>query len=316
VVKRAVTHLLRSVAVKRSKDVPVEPWTMNVNVKRPRIRWGAVVTIGSPLIYMLVLFGAPMLVFFIYSFWYLKGYTIVREWTLQNYVEVVTNATYMKLIGRSITVGLITACLTVVLSYPVAYAMAFRLQKERETVLMLMILSLFSCYLVRVYAWKTILGNSGVINTILLGLGIVQQPVEWLIYTQFAVIVTLTSVFLPICILPLYSVLMNIHPNLLEAARDLGANPTMTFLKVTLPLSMPGVMAGFLFAFVLTAGDYITPALLGGSNAQLIGNSIASQFGTISNWPLGSAITFSMVIVFAVVFGLVGLSARRLAVRG
>jgi spermidine/putrescine transport system permease protein len=287
-----------------------------MSVKRTHVRWGPIATVGSPLVYTLLLFGAPMLVFFIYSFWYLKGYTLVREWTYQNYVEVVTNATYMKLILRSITVGLITASLTVLLSYPVAYAMAFRLKKGRETVLMLMVLSLFSCYLVRVYAWKTILGNSGVINSILLGLGLVQQPVEWLIYTQFAVIVTLTSVFLPICILPLYSVLMNIHPNLLEAARDLGAGPFTTFYKVTLPLSMPGVMAGFLFAFVLTAGDYITPALLGGSNAQLIGNSIASQFGTLSNWPLGSAITYFMVVVFAAVFGLVGLLARRLGVRG
>jgi spermidine/putrescine transport system permease protein len=265
---------------------------------------------------MVILFGAPMFVFFIYSLWYLKGYQIVRDWTLQNYVEVVTNATYMKLILRSITVGLITACLTVMLSYPVAYAMTFRMKQGRELVLMLMILSLFSCYLVRVYAWKTILGNTGVINSILMGLGLVQQPVEWLIYSQFAVIVTLTSVFLPICILPMYSVLMNIHPSLLEASRDLGAGPFMTFCKVTLPLSMPGVMAGFLFSFVLTAGDYITPALLGGSNAQLIGNSIASQFGTISNWPLGAAITYFMVVVFAAVFGILGLLARRLGMRG
>ncbi len=287
-----------------------------MTVKRTRLRIGPIVTVGSPLVYMVILFGAPMLVFFVYSLWYLKGYTIVREWTLQNYVEVVTNATYMKLILRSISVGLITAVLTVVLSYPVAYAMAFRMKQGREIVLMLMILSLFSCYLVRVYAWKTILGNSGVINSVLLGLGLVQQPVEWLMYTQFAVIVTLTSVFLPICILPMYSVLMNIHPNLLEASRDLGAGPFTTFYKVTLPLSMPGVMAGFLFSFVLTAGDYITPALLGGSNAQLIGNSIASQFGTISNWPLGSAITYFMVVVFAAVFGLVGLLAKRLGIRG
>ncbi len=285
-----------------------------MGLRPTKVRYGPIVTIGPPLLYALLLFGAPLLVFFVYSFWYVKGYTIVREWTVQNYIQVVTSATYMKLMLRSITVGLITAGVTVLLSYPVAYAMAFRLRKGRETVLMLMILSLFSCYLVRVYAWKTILGNNGVINSILLALGLVQQPVEWLIYTQFAVIVTLISVFLPICILPLYSVLMNIHPNLLEASRDLGAGPVATFYKVTLPLSMPGVMASFLFAFVLAAGDYITPALLGGSNAQLIGNAIANQFGIISNWPLGSAITYSMVVVFAAVFGLVGLLARGLGV--
>jgi spermidine/putrescine transport system permease protein len=288
----------------------------NLRTSKGHRRVGPIVTIGSPLVYMVILFGAPMAVFFIYSLWYLKGYTIVREWTLQNYVEVVTSPTYMKLILRSITVGLITACATVMLSYPVAYAMAFRMKQGRELVLMLMILSLFSCYLVRVYAWKTILGHNGVINIILLGLGLVQQPVEWLIYSQFAVIVTLTSVFLPICLLPIYSVLMNIHPHLLEASRDLGAGPFMTFTKVTLPLSMPGVMAGFLFSFVLTAGDYITPALLGGANAQLIGNSIASQFGIASNWPLGSAITYFMVVVFAAVFGVIGLLAGRLGITG
>ena len=284
-------------------------------LKHRQVRLGPVVAVGSPAFYMALLFAAPMFVFLVYSFWYLEGWEIIREWTLKNYMEVLANTTYLRLIGRSIFIGLITASITVILSYPVAYAMSFRMKEGREIILLLMILSLFSSYLVRIYAWKTILGNNGLINLLLLGLGLVNEPVEWLIYSKFAVIVTLVSVFFPITILPIYSVLMNIHPNLLEAARDLGAGAALTFFKVTLPLSMPGVVAGFVFTFVLTAGDYITPALLGGSDGQLIGNSIVSQFGTLSNWPLGSAITFFVIAIFLVLFSVASTVVRRLGLR-
>jgi spermidine/putrescine transport system permease protein len=285
-------------------------------VKRKKIQLGPLILVGAPTLYMILLFVAPIFVFFIYSFWYLKGWEIIREWTLKNYIDVVTNPSYLILITRSIIIGLTTACVTVILSYPVAYAMAFRMKEGRELILLLMVLSLFSSYLVRVYAWKTILGNTGVINTVLLGLGLVQEPVSWLIYSNFAVIVTLVSVFFPITILPIYSALMNIQPGLLEAARDLGAGAALAFYKITLPLSLPGVVAGFVFTFILTAGDYVTPSLLGGSNGQLIGNSIVSQFGTLSNWPLGSAITFFVIGIFLVLFAAGGLLTRRLGLRG
>jgi spermidine/putrescine transport system permease protein len=194
--------------------------------------------------------------------------------------------------------------------------MVFRMKEGREAILLLMILSLFSSYLVRVYAWKTILGGNGVINNLLLSLGLINEPLSWLIYSKFAVIVTLTSVFLPITVLPLYSSLMNIPYSLIEASRDLGAGPAQTFRKITLPLSMPGVVAGFIFTFVLTAGDYVTPAMLGGSNGQMIGNSIASQFGVASNWPLGSAITFFVVATMMVLFLIGGLVFKKLGLRG
>ena len=284
-------------------------------VKHRKIPLGPLISVGAPTLYMILLFAAPIFVFFIYSFWYLKGWEIVREWTLKNYVEVMTNPTYLILITRSVGIGLTTACVTVILSYPVAYAMAFRMKEGRELILLLMVLSLFSSYLVRVYAWKTILGNSGVINSLLLGLGLVQEPVSWLIYSNFAVIVTLVSVFFPITILPIYSALMNIQPALLEAARDLGAGAALAFYKITLPLSLPGVVAGFVFTFILTAGDYVTPSLLGGSDGQLIGNSIVSQFGTLSNWPLGSAITFFVIGIFLVLFAVEGVLTKRLGLR-
>lgn len=283
--------------------------------KSRKISLGPLILVGGPTLYMILLFAAPIFVFFIYSFWYLKGWEIVREWTLKNYIDVLTNRTYLILISRSIGIGLTTACVTVILSYPVAYAMAFRMKEGRELILLLMVLSLFSSYLVRVYAWKTILGNTGVINSLLLGLGLVQEPVRWLIYSNFAVIVTLVSVFFPITILPIYSALMNIQPGVLEAARDLGAGAALAFYKITLPLSLPGVVAGFVFTFILTAGDYVTPALLGGSDGQLIGNSIVSQFGTLSNWPLGSAITFFVIGIFLVLFSGGGVLTKRLGLR-
>jgi spermidine/putrescine transport system permease protein len=286
-----------------------------MTAKHRKIPLGSLISVGAPTLYMILLFAAPIFVFFVYSFWYLKGWEIIREWTLKNYVEVITNPTYLILIARSIAIGLTTACVTVILSYPVAYAMVFRMKEGRELILLLMVLSLFSSYLVRVYAWKTILGNTGVINSLLLSLGLVQEPVSWLIYSNFAVIITLVSVFFPITVLPIYSALMNIQPGLLEAARDLGAGAGLAFYKITLPLSLPGVLAGFVFTFILTAGDYVTPSLLGGSNGQLIGNSIVSQFGTLSNWPLGSAITFFVIGMFLVLFGGAGLLAKRLGLR-
>ena len=277
---------------------------------------GPVISIGLPITYMLLLFLAPIFVFLVYSFWRIEGFEIIREWTLENYVHVIENRVYIQLIMRSIGIGMITGIVTVVLSYPVAYAMVFRMKEGREAILLLMILSLFSSYLVRVYAWKTILGGNGVINNLLLSLGLVKEPLSWLIYSKFAVIVTLTSVFLPITLLPLYSSLMNIPYSLIEASRDLGAGPAQTFRKVTLPLSMPGVIAGFIFTFVLTAGDYVTPAMLGGNNGQMIGNSITSQFGVASNWPLGSAITFFVVATLVVLFLIGGLLFKKLGLRG
>ena len=283
---------------------------------RKSIETGPTVLLGLPTTYMLLLFAAPLFVFLIYSFWQLDGFKIIHVWTLKNYIEVVQNDVYLILIVRSIGIGLITALVTVILSYPVAYAMVFRMDEGREVILMLMILSLFSSYLVRVYAWKTILGATGVINGLLMSVGLVEEPIRWLMYSKFAVIVTLISVFFPIAVLPIYSVLINISHSLLEASRDLGAGPAKTFLKVTLPLSMSGVIAGFVFTFVLTAGDYITPALLGGSDGQMIGNAIVSQFGVASNWPLGSAITFFVVVVFMLIFAAGGYSFSKLGLRG
>jgi spermidine/putrescine transport system permease protein len=265
---------------------------------------------------MLLLFVIPIFVFLIYSFWRIQGFEIIREWTIANYVNVVENRVYLTLIVRSIGIGLITGVVTVILSYPVAYAMVFRMKEGREAILLLMILSLFSSYLVRVYAWKTILGGNGVINSALMTIGLVQEPLRWLIYSRFAVIATLTSVFLPITVLPLYSVLMNIPYSLIEASRDLGAGPAQTFRKVTLPLSMPGMVAGFIFTFVLTAGDYVTPELLGGNDGQMIGNAIKSQFGVASNWPLGSAITFFVVVALLLLFLAGGKLFNKLVLRG
>jgi spermidine/putrescine transport system permease protein len=158
--------------------------------------------------------------------------------------------------------------------------------------------------LVRVYAWKTILGNYGFINQILTYLGIIKQPLEFLLYSKTAVVITLVFILVPYTILPIFSSLQNVSIDLIEAAKDLGANPTRAFFKITLPLSMPGVTTGFIFSFILSAGDYVTPQLVGGNSGLMIGRIISDQFGQSYNWPLGSAISYMMIFLMIVIINI------------
>jgi spermidine/putrescine transport system permease protein len=212
-------------------------------------------------------------------------------------------------------IGLITSLLTIFIAYPLTYAMTYRYKRAREFILFLILLSLLSSYLVRVYAWKIILGKTGFINTILLLIGIIKNPLPFLLYSKFAVIITLVYIFIPFAVLPIFSALQNIEPELMEAAKDLGANRAGSFIKITLPLSMPGVVSAFIFTFILSAGDYITPQLVGGTSGLMIGKIIADQFGLVYNWPLGSAIAFILIAAYFTVFLAVGQLNRRLSVK-
>jgi len=166
------------------------------------------------------------------------------------------------------------------------------------------LISLFSNYLVRVYAWKTILGNNGLINQFLMYIGLIKQPLEFLLYSSSAIIITLIYILIPFTILPIFSSLQNVSSDLIEAAKDLGANSAIAFYKVTLPLSMPGVITGFTFSFILSAGDYVTPQLVGGPTGLMIGKIIADQFGTVYNWPLGSALSYFMIFLMILIINI------------
>jgi spermidine/putrescine transport system permease protein len=242
--------------------------------------------------YMFV-FAVPMACLFVLSFWQTKGYTLVPDFTLANYTKIAQSGLYRTLLIRTIGVGLLTACIVVPLAFALSYVMRFVFERWAQVVLQLVLLSLFSGYLVRIYAWRTILGKQGLLNATLLWLGVVDHPLEFLIYSKFAIVVTLTGLLLPLSVLPIYSSMTNVSRDYLEAARDLGSRRAHLVRTILLPMTLPGVGAGFAFAFLLGAGDFVTPALVGGTQSLLIGNVIADQFrGVGSNWPLGAAMAF------------------------
>jgi ABC-type spermidine/putrescine transport system permease subunit II len=262
---------------------------------------------------MFLFFVLPIGIFFVYSFWAKDGWAIVREWNLQNYVDVLGSPTYTSLILRSLGIGLRIAILAVLVVYPLAYAMVFKLEKYRDFILLLLTISLFSNYLVRIYAWRSILASNGLFNWIFMAIGLSSQPEPYLLYSQWGVILILMNVYIPFATLPIYSALLNVDRDTIEAAQDLGASPLRAFAEITLPLTMPGVIVSFLFIFLLSAGDFVTPTFVGGRTGMMIGNAIATQFGALSNWPLGSAMVFSTVLMMVAV--IVAVVLTRIAVK-
>jgi spermidine/putrescine transport system permease protein len=270
----------------------------------------------SPLlVYFTILFFAPMIVLFVYSFWRTTTTGLVPAFTLMNYANIFSRALYPVVISRSIQIGFITAVLCVLISYPVAFSLTFKYKRLQDFVLYLILVSLFSSYLVRVYAWKTILGNNGLINQILKYLGLIKEPLSFLLYSPTAVIITLVFIQIPFTMLPIFSSLQNINVDLIEAARDLGAGRWSTFFKVVLPLSMPGVITGFTFAFVISAGDYVTPQMVGGTKGTMVGRIIQDQFGLTYNWPFGSALAYFMIISLVMIVNVVIWALRAFKLR-
>lgn len=269
-----------------------------------------VLRLGPLTAYMLVFFIIPIGIFFVYSFWTVRQWDIVREWNLNNYMEVLTSPVYTKLMFRSISIGIRTAILSVLVVYPLAYTMVFKFERYRDLILFLLAISLFSNYLVRIYAWRSILSSNGFFNYIFMLLGLASGPEPYLLYSPKGVILILLNVYIPFATLPIYSALLNVERDLIEAAEDLGAGPLRAFWEVTLPLSLPGVAVAFLFIFLLASGDFVTPELVGGKNGMMIGNAVATQFGMVSNWPLGSAMVFSMILMFAVILSAILLARR------
>lgn len=250
--------------------------------------------------YFTFFFFAPMFVLFVYSFWLKTSTGLVPTFTLHNYLYIFSNKLYPITILRSIRIGFITAIICVIISYPVAYSLTFKYKKLQDVVLYLILISLFSSYLVRVYAWKTILGSNGIINQILRYIGLIEEPLTFLLFSPTAIIITLVFILTPFTILPIFSSLQNISVDLIEAANDLGANKLKTFYRVTLPLSMPGVITGFIFSFTISTGDYVTPQLVGGTEGLMIGRIVQDQFGMTYNWPFGSALAYFMIFLLIV----------------
>ncbi|MEL6574907.1 MAG: ABC transporter permease [Pseudomonadota bacterium] len=252
----------------------------------------------------------PFIVLVVMSFWRPAGFEFDTTLSIANYEAIATQPIYAALLERSIWISAAATVITVVLCYPMAYYVAFHVERHKTLWLILMTLPFWTSYLLRVFAWKVVLGYNGMINASLTGIGLIDQPLEFLLYSQTAVIITLTHAWAAFAILPIYVSLEKIDRSLLEAATDLGDGPWERFFRITLPLSLPGVVAASLLIFIPTVGDYVTPALLGGPDGLMIGNLIQLQFGAANNWPMGAALAIVMMISVTAIFAVVKLTNR------
>jgi len=251
-----------------------------------------------PLIWVAVFLLTPYVLMFCYSFWSVSSLqTIQHTWNLANYGELLRVDVYWQTLLRSMWIAARVTIFSLLLGYPLAYFLSFYAGKKKDLFYQLVIIPLWVSYLVRAYAWKTILGSDGVLNTLLQYVHLTKHPMEFLLYSPFAVVLTLTHIYTPFTFLPIYAALEHIPRNLVEASNDLGATPARTFWKVILPLSIPGIVAGATFAFVLSLGDFLAPLLLGGPSGIMISNIVVSLFGAAYNWPLGAAISFCMLLL-------------------
>jgi spermidine/putrescine transport system permease protein len=268
-----------------------------------------------PLLWVTVFLLTPYAILFCYSFWSVSSaQTIVHHWNLQNYLQLARNPIYLQVLFRSMRIAASVTVFALLLGYPLAYYLSFHAAKRKDLLYQLVIIPLWASYLVRGYAWKTILGSDGVLNGFLQYLHVTHRPVEFFLYSPFAVIITLTHIYTPFTLLPIYASLEHIPRNLVEASHDLGASPWSTFRRVILPLSLPGVLAGATFAFVLTLGDFLAPLLVGGPSGIMISNVVVSLFGAAYNWPLGAAISFCMMLLVVTLLVITERLEKRLAV--
>ena len=251
---------------------------------------------APPLLWVALFLLLPYVLMFCYSFWSVgAAQNIVHAWTLDNYRELLRVPVYRETLFRSMWIAARVMIFSLLLGYPLAYYLSFHAHKSKDLLYQLVIIPLWVSYLVRAYAWKTILGSDGVLNTLLQYVHLTKHPLEFLLYSPFAVVLTLTHIYTPFTFLPIYAALEHIPRRLVEASHDLGASPWQTFWRVILPLSIPGVLAGATFAFVLSLGDFLAPLLLGGPSGIMISNIVVSLFGAAYNWPLGAAISLCML---------------------
>lgn len=274
--------------------------------------------IAGPFLYAIALLAGPMLAVLVFSFWTQDYLTIDRTLTFANYSEAFTDPIYRTILGRSLLISGSVTIITVLLAFPVAYYVSFHVRPDRKSLwLFLITIPFWTSYLLRIFLWKVMLGYNGVINSALTGLGIIDEPLTFILYNANAVVITLAHAFAPFAILPIFVALEKIDRSLLEASRDLGENSVSTFLRVTLPLAMPGVVAALLIVFIPTVGDYVTPAQVGGPGGLMIANLIQSHFGGLNNAPMGATLSIiAMASVTVIALAIVWLARKVAGGRG
>lgn len=255
---------------------------------------------------------APLATLIVVSFWTQVDFDIDTTPTLRNYWYLIepgreiaywlgipfpfAHPVYSILLVKSLLMSLATTAAVILIAYPMAYFLAFRVTRHKILWLILITVPFWTSYLLRVFAWKIVLGYNGAINSGLMAIGLIDHPLEFLLYNPIAVVITLTHAWAAFAILPIYVSLEKIDRSLLEAATDLGDTPWRRFWRVTLPLSAPGTISAALLVFIPTVGDYVTPTLVGGSGGHMIGNAIQTLFGRQNDAPLGAALSIVMML--------------------
>ena len=252
-----------------------------------------------------LLIAVPLAIFVVYSFFSVDHGSMVYAPTLANYTRFFSDPIFVPVLVSTVVLCLSVAGICVAVGYPVAYFLASLQGTWRYTLLLLMLVPLLMSYVIKIYAIRSILGQNGVLNSLLMRLGILDQPSSLFVFNMNAVLLALTLLLIPFAILPIFLSLERIPPVLLHASEDLGATGLQTFLRVTLPLSLPGVVSAASFVFVLAIGDFLTPQMVGGTSGFTFSRIIYSQFGAAFNWPFGAALSIILaaVVILAILFG-------------
>lgn len=261
----------------------------------------AVASLVSPAaLWLLVFFLIPLIIVLLVSFGERgEAGQVVYSWTLKNYLRFFSRVgeryLYVLIFARSLWIALLNTLLCLLVGYPLAYFIARQPARRRNALLLLVMIPFWTNFLVRTYAWMVILRDTGVINNFLLGLGFISQPLP-LLFNQGAVLLGLFYGYLPFMVLPLYASIEKLDFSLVEAAQDLGANALRTFLRIILPLTKPGLVAGSILVFIPSIGAYVTPDLMGGAKVTMVGNLLQQQFLKVRDWPFGSAVGFILML--------------------
>lgn len=277
---------------------------------REKRRWlGFAGVFGLPLAWTSLFLIIPYLVMLAVSFWTRKFPLFVPDFQWGNFHQVFADPQYVEVLVRTGKIASLVAFCALALGYPVAYFLVFtvRTAKLRNLLYMAVIVPLWVSYLLRAYVWKIILGTGGVLNSFLMWTGVIHEPSGLFLYNQTSMVITLTYIFIPFMVMPIFTALEKIPVRLIEASHDLGEGPFGTFFRVILPLSWNGVVAGATLTFCLAFGDFVAPSLVGGPDGMLVANAVQTQFGAALNWPLGSALS---TIILLIVLTIITLSER------
>lgn len=267
-----------------------------------------------PLLWLLLFFVAPLALMGAISLRPGLGGQLLdfSALSLDQYQRVWETPTYLRLLGLSALMAFAVTAAATLLAFPIAYFLTFRAGRRAGLYLILLLIPFWTSYLLRVMAWKLMLGSEGAVNSFLGWTGLIDRPLDFLLYNRGTVIVTLIYVWIPFSVLPIYAAMQRVDRALLEAAADLGAQPWTRFRRITVPLTLPGVLAAFFMCFIPTVGEYVTPLLIGGSGGSMYGNIIQDFFTKAVNWPFGAALS---VVMLVVTLALVGLALRLVDVR-